>query len=200
MTDIIKIPHYIFSEIPGIFYSDLSGKPFQHCFQCEKELIKSGENYIIEKAFMQNLTYEIKNTLFEYAMCIDCYKKVHNSFSSKSLDNMRQFFNQRVNFEKRNAELLKKGDSCDVNNWISNCLVNDSPINEVKEFQLACHCIGPNIIYDQLPYMISVEAMDEVIELISNETLGEMDDFKKKLTSPSPELEELFNRKKLLVV
>jgi hypothetical protein len=200
LKDSENLPHYIFDEIPSIFYSDLTAEPFKHCFQCDRELLNSGVSYIIEKAFKQLLPHQTKSTIFEYAMCLNCYEKIRHSFSAKSIENMQLFFGQRIDFEKRSESIAGKKDHFNVDHWISNCLVSDSPISELKEFQIACHCIGKNIIYDQFPYMISGEVMDEVIELISNQTQGEMDGFKDRLNRPSPEIEELFWSKKLLFV
>jgi len=200
MADKFFIPLAEYSDIPSIFYSDLTGKPFETCIHCDIDLINSGVNYIIEKAFIQTLPYLVKNTIFEYAMCLNCWEKVRKNLSVVSLNNLQEFFQKKVDFKLRNKELHSKEDNLNIDNWISNCIINNSAMNEAKEFQLACHCIGDQIIYDQLPYMLSGEAADELIELISNQTLGEMDDFKDKLIRPSPDLEELFNKKKLLVL
>jgi len=189
-----------FVDIPPLFYSDLTGEPFQNCIKCDKDIIKEGEMYLIEKAFTQTLSHQTRSTLFEYAICHSCWETTRKSLSVESMQNIEQFFSQRVDFGSRQEKLFGKQDEIEINDWISNCIVDGSPVEELKEFQVACQCIGNFLLVDQLPYMIGSIAIEEIQELISEKTRDEMEGFKKRLTSPSPDMEELFDRKKLLVI
>jgi hypothetical protein len=50
------------------------------------------------------------------------------------------------------------------------------------------------------PYAVSDEAMDQISELLSKETLDELDDFKGKYFNGPPEIAELINPKRLLAI
>ena len=75
-------------KIPEIFHSTGTGKPFSHCVSCNKELLNSDNPYIIEKAIRQYLEYKTTDTIFEYAMCMDCYMKIDQSLSDESKHNL----------------------------------------------------------------------------------------------------------------
>ena len=189
--------HIKFSAIPPEFYSDLTGEPFDSCVNCGKNLLIPGTLYIIEKAIVQTQPHQTKNTIFEYAMCFDCWEETKKSLSAESLQNIQEYFAQRVDFKNRISD-LKEEESMDK--WLGSCIVKGKDRSELKEYQIACQCDGPYMAYHFLPYLISGEVMEELMELLSEQTLGEMDNFKKKLTAPDPDLEELFDKKKILMV
>jgi hypothetical protein len=184
-----------FIEIPPIFYSDLTGEPFHECIHCGKNLLLPGIPYMIEKAFIQTQPHQTKNTIFEYAMCYDCWEETKNSLSRESMERINDWFARHVDMDQR---MLKFENNSNVDDWLRECIVSGANVESLKEFQIACQCDGPYMAFHYLPYLISGEVMDEVMELLSEKTLGEMDNFKKRLTSPSPDIEELFNRKKVL--
>ena len=192
-----KPEHIKFKKIPPEFYSDLTGQPFDSCINCGKNLLIPGTIYMIEKAIVQTQPHLTKNTIFEYAMCYSCWEETKKSLSAESLQNMQDYFAERVDFQKRNS-VLKESDEMD--DWLGSCIVKGKHKNELKEYQIACQCDGPLMAYHFLPYLISGEVMDEVMDLLSEKTLGEMDDFKNRLTTPSPDLEELFDKKKVFLV
>ncbi|MCB2222077.1 MAG: hypothetical protein KQI35_16965 [Bacteroidetes bacterium] len=184
-----------FIEIPPIFYSDLTGEPFHECINCGKNLLLPGTPYMIEKAFIQTQPHQTKNTVFEYAMCFDCWEITKKSLSKESMEKINAYFARNVNLEERRK---KFENNKNIDDWLKECIVSGESVKSMKEYQIACQCDGPYMAYHYLPYLISGEVMDEVMELLSEKTLGEMDNFKKRLTSPSPDIEELFNRKKVL--
>jgi len=186
-----------FIKIPSLFHSDLTQEPFRNCIHCNKDLLQPGTLYMIEKAFVQTQPHRTRSTLMEYAMCIDCWQEIKKTLSIESLERINAFFAKHVDMEKRLASLA---DKTDFNDWLTECIVSGKPADGMKEFQVACQCDGQHMVLHHLPYMLSGVVADELMELLSAQTLGEMDDFKRKLTSPSPDFEELFNRKKVLPV
>jgi hypothetical protein len=59
---------------------------------------------------------------------------------------------------------------------------------------------GDKMLVGEFPYIISLEAMEELTELLSDETKDEFDDFKKNLLGGPPELEELLKGRPVLVI
>ena len=186
-----------FIPIPPLFHSDLTQEPFKQCVNCNKDLQQPGTPYMIEKAFVQTQPHRTRSTILEYAMCIDCWEEKKKTLSVESLEQINAYFAQYVDLEKR-YRLLEERD--DFNDWLTECFVSGEKVETMKEFQVACQCDGPWMALHYFPYALSGAVADELMELLSAKTLGEMDDFKRKLTTPSPDLEELFGRKKPLFV
>ena len=161
--------------IPEIFYSDLTGKMMENCVTCDKNLVDSFEPYVIGKAFRYYPEYDISNTIFEYVMCLPCAQKMHESMSEESMQKIQQYFNQ-VNLLQRSEEMWEKY-GADFDSWVSNCIIKDTPIKGMEEYQLCGQCIGDKLVFDMLPYMLSHEASNEIADLLSNKTLDEYNRF-----------------------
>lgn len=175
-------------RIPQIFYSELTGEQLRQCIHCEKNL--KNAHYLIEKAVRKYTSFQTTDTVFEYAICMECQQILQRSFSAESLKNIQSYFEARVDFDKRRIELQKRP-KAGFEEWISNCLVFNTPIEECQEFQLVCECVGSELILRDMPYMISGMASDEILGLLSNATLDEMNRFRDRFLGPSPELKDL---------
>lgn len=180
------------AEIPKIFWSDLNNQPFNKCISCERNLLDEHVEYMIEKAFQSTNISGVNSTIFEYAMCFDCADQLRNQLSTSSLKNIDRFYAERANFESRRNKLISFN-NLDIDLWLKDCIINQRPYQVGEEFQIYGQCVGKNFIYADMPFMISGQALEEIIELISNETMDELDNFKDKLTSGPPEFMELLN-------
>ena len=183
------LPFIKHTSIPKEFWSDLTGKPFEHCISCECTLLENNVEYVIEKALQSTEVEGIVSTIFEYAMCLPCAGQLRTQLSVESLQNIEQFYRERMSFTARrerlmNSELL-------IEKWIGECIVNQRPCKPGEEYQIYGQCVGEHFLYVDMPFMISGEAVDEMVELISNETLDELDDFMNDLTAGPPEFKEL---------
>jgi len=176
-------------EIPRRFHSDISRAPFDHCLLCDKALLSGGELYIIEKAYRDFGKKIGEKTLFEYAVCLSCAESYRKQLSVESRKKMDEFMSN-IDFQKR-ASLLE-GEEDDV--WLKNCLIRQIPAGESGEAQIYGLCEGDRFIYGEFPYMISAEAMDQIVSLLSSETLDELDRFKESLTNGPSELQDLFDK------
>ena len=163
-----------YCEIPKVFYSTETGKPFSHCVSCEKHLLASGEQYVIEKAIRNYQKFKTNDTIFEYAMCVGCYEKIHKSFSVSSKQAVENYFLQNVDFARRRAQLLEQGNRR-LDEWLSDCIVKGTPVQDLDEYQILCQCQGDKMLFTYLPFMIGGDATEEIVQLLSNETLGEID-------------------------
>jgi len=176
------------TSIPPIFYSDLTSNPFNKCVKCEKELLESGESYMIEKAIREDKEMGVKNTIFEYAMCMECASAMSKKLSQSSMMNLAVYYQKNVDFNNRRRSLEN---SKEVGDWINSCLIHGEPPGKSGEYQIYAECMGNNIVLGDYPFMIRGEALEELIELLSAETLDELDNFKDDITSGPPEYREI---------
>lgn len=177
------------TEIPPTFWSDLTNQPFENCISCECELLNGEKEYVIEKAFQSTEVEGVVSTVFEYAMCMPCAEKMRGQLSVQSLQNITQFHEEHMNFEERRTRL--ESEELNLEDWIGECIVNERPHKLGEEYQIYAQCIGKHFLYTDMPFMVSGEALEEMIGLISNETKEELDDFMNNLTSGPPEFKEL---------
>ena len=179
------IEQYI--DLPSEFFSDASGIPFQHCLGCDLYLLDDETRYFIEKARRRYPGFAFEDTVFEYAMCIDCLAKLHNVMSEDSLQRVQAYFAQRVDLETRSYALLQQ-EPCALEPWISSCIVKGTDVKDMTEYQIYGLFEGNRLVFNLLPYAIGGEAIDEVSELLSNKTLGEIDGFMDEYFGLPPEL------------
>ncbi len=185
--------------IPAEFYSSETGKPFEYCIACERDLLNSDADYVVEKAVKQFKDYDASDVVFEYAMCSKCYMEIIESFSEASLQKMSAYFEMHVDFEKRRQQLLNK-DSLEIKDWLSHCLVKGTPRNEMSEYQICAQCNGDRLSLFYLPFMIGFEAMDELTRLLSDKTLGEIDDFFGRYCGLPPEFKDMFDDHRIFIL
>ncbi len=181
-----------------MFYSDESGLPFDRCLGCDVYLLEDGVQYVIEKAYRQYPEYGTRDTVFEYAMCLNCFARMQDAMSEESLNRVRGYFEQHVSLESRRRTLLQR-EAVKVEDWLEHCLIKGTPISGLKEFQIIGHCDGNDLLFTLFPYAIGSEAIDEISMLLSNKTLGEIDGFMDEHFGFPPELRQLLLDNKMFV-
>ncbi|MGL1888870.1 MAG: hypothetical protein OCD76_20325 [Reichenbachiella sp.] len=179
-------------DIPKIFYSDLTGGPITNCIYCEKELLKANSPYVIEKALKPYDGYKSYSTIFEYAVCLPCADQMKSMISQKSMVSMMDFFIKNMKAQS-NAKSKYGEENFEVMDWISNCAITDKHITTLSECQLYALCQNDQLMFTEFPYMVSGQALDEVVDLLSAETLDELNDFKDKVVGPS-EFQDLLTK------
>ena len=127
-----------------------------------------------EKAFKK------EEVIFEYAMCWECREEISKDLSQKSMELIVNYFQQHVDPDKRNAQ-LKHEAQLSTDDWLGNCLIKDTPLLEAKEHQIYGHFLDENMVFDVFPFALSDLAVDDLIKLLSDETLGTLNDFSNKL-------------------
>lgn len=176
-------------EIPEIFRSSLDKKPFERCISCDTYLLEDGTPYLIEKAVRNYKDHGVTDTIFEYAMCMNCMESMRQAVSKESLQRMEEYMLSQVNFLERQLQLLND-ETLNIDPWIANCMVKGTPKQELTEYQLYCQCDGKNMVFTYMPYMIGNEAMEEMAELLSAKSRGEIDDFMDNNFGLPPELKK----------
>lgn len=182
-------------DIPKEFYSASTGDLFDKCIDCEKSLLENDSEYLIEKAIKNYPGYKAQDTLFDYAICMDCAKGIHAKMSTGSLASIQKYFSENLNVKAR----IENSKAKDLEPLTQSCMIKGTNRNETNEFQLYAHCIGNKIFMGNPPYLICGEVMEEVMELLSKETKDELGGFFKKHFSPDPDLFEIDPSRLILV-
>ena len=177
-------------DIPKVFYSDLTGTLMNKCISCECDLLKSGIPYIIEKALKPYKGYTSYSTIFEYAICMPCANNMKSLISAHSMENITQYFTQ--NFDPENTRRnLSTNDNIEVENWLSQCIIKDTSITDLGECQIYGQCKGDQMLLGHFPYMVGGVALDEMIDLLSAETLDDLNRFKNEIVDGPSEFQDL---------
>lgn len=183
---------YQLKEIPDEFYSDLDKKPFCNCTFCGQDLT-SEVSYIVEKSIKINPNNHTKNTVFEYAICLDCNKRKMEAMSVESIQNIQ-------NYMASNFVMEEWSEHTNPSNPFEKCLVTGTPIAELDEYNIVGQFIGDKMVLGQFPVLISPSIGEEIQELLSQETKDEFDDFMDTITNVPPELKALFKTKRPVLV
>ncbi len=163
-------------KIPELFYSEATKQRFQFCIECKKYLLNSGKFYIIEKAVRNFKKFKKRDIVFEYALCSDCEEAIWHKMSKSSAEKLEEYYSRNIDYQSRMRK-FEKLEEQDLDKMTSNCLIKDKSTDEVDEYILVAFCIDENIIVHYSPYMICGEAMDEIVQLMSNKTIDVIDDF-----------------------
>jgi len=186
-------------KIPPLFYSTDTDKPFTNCISCEKDLLKPQSPYVIEKAIKQYPEYNATDVIFEYAMCMECYQNINESLSTESKTNIENYFTENVDLGERRKSLLKN-EELSISDWTSNCIIKGTHVTELTEYQIACQCDGEYLLFTHMPFIIGNIALDEMTQLLSNQTVGEIGGFYDKFFSPDPDIKKLFDEPKFILI
>lgn len=180
--------------IPDELLSFKEKAMFTHCIECEKELVKSNADYMIEKAFRQYTGYKAKDVIFEYAICVDCAFKMKQQISKASLKTIQDYFMQFPQFvSDRNTPLAAGEQEC--KRLLETCALTGKQADDLEEYQIFAFCKGAKLQPAMKPYMISGAIADALSEKLSDETQGFFDDFGGKHFGIPPEFEKVSGRK-----
>lgn len=186
-------------DIPERFYSDAEGKPFEYCQMCQKFLLTDDTSYVVEKAIKNYKGYNFGSTVFEFAVCLDCHKKVQQGMSEESLLNLHRYY-QGIMAEKAHQPIVIDIHNFNIDEWLSKCFFKGDVINDMSEYQVVAQFKGDKMLMSMPPMIIGERAMEEMAELLSDKTIDEMNGFREKFLGPSPEIEELIYGKKLIMI
>jgi len=179
-------------EIPKIFFDSLTDKPFTNCSMCNCDLISGTWTYVIEKVFRRNVISGKMEVIFEYAVCIECARKLIDSYSKESMERMQEYFkNLRLMDDEANIPLVLNTKQ-DMDNHLSKCSFTGKLVEEMEEYQMAAQFSGNHFSNMSPPYIFGGHAMEDVMDLLSEKTLGEIDDFTGKYLSGPPEFRDFF--------
>ena len=81
-----------------------------------------------------------------------------------------------------------------------NCMVSQESLVDCEEFVIYGHFQGDKMKLGMFPYALSGAVLDEIADLLSEETLGEIDDFIGEHFTGPPQFKELLKDKKWIFV
>lgn len=176
---------------------------------CRADLMSSPQPYVIERAIRHYPQMELDNVVFEYALCAQCMSGLEKELSRESMMRMATYMRENMDPAARpqwqpeeleeDEELAPPPPPLDTERWVGTCAVKNTPAEQLTEYSMHARCLGDRIIPEVFPYMISGNAQDEIMELLSNKSLGFLDDFTDRHFSGPPELKELFKGRPVLV-
>ncbi|MFB6273883.1 MAG: hypothetical protein ABEL51_13415 [Salinibacter sp.] len=173
--------------IPESFYSIETDEPHSTCLACDASLLDGSTEYLIERGIRQYDAYDVQETVFEYALCIDCHATMRESFSETSMRRCQAYLAEHIDLANRPIRLLDT-DSPDPDDWLRRCIVHDTPREELEEYQVMAYCQGDEMLLTHLPLLMGGPAMDELAQCLSNETIDELGGFRDEHLGLPPEL------------
>jgi len=185
-------------EIPEAFLNYSTNSNFTNCIDCDRFLLEGDIEYFIEKAMKAYQGYKAIDVVFEYAICMECAEKVRKKMSADSMKSIQNYFMDNVDLNDRLSLVNTHNDK--PAEWIEKCMIKGTGKDQLEEYQIYAHCRGKQLITTQMPYMISGPALDDIANLLSNQTLDELDNFMNDNFGPPPELEESLPKRRVVLV
>ena len=174
--------------IPESFYSIETEEPFSTCLACDRPLLSGSAEYLIEKGYRQYDAYDVQETVFEYALCMDCHATMRQSFSDASTRRCQAYLAEHINLAERAGRLLG-ADASGPGDWMRRCVVHGTPQPDLTEYQVVAHCQGDALLLAHLPILMGGPAIDALVERLSDETIDDLGGFRDEHLGPSPELQ-----------
>lgn len=167
-------------SIPKIFYDYLESAPISSCKVCKTNLLDPAQPYMIEKAFRRHNMLEKDTIMFEMAICLPCAQEMRNELSVKSRKHIESFMAENMDQEK----LFDKDRP-----MFEECLISGVPIVEEEEYQIYGYFLGEQMIEEPKPYALSGTVVEQIADLLSDQTIDFLDDFMGKHFGIPPEYE-----------
>ncbi len=175
----------------------VSGEYIKDCILCGRDVLTTGEPYLIEKAVKRFPELEVEEVLFEYCMCRDCHQQSWEELSQSSRQNIEAYFG-----EKQAAIVQGLSDNLskhDLNALFDTCLISKQPRKNLREYQLVVHCQGTEVLPEEGVFMLSGPVIEEISELLSAKTRDHLDDFLDNNFGLPPELRDKLKDSPILV-
>jgi hypothetical protein len=152
--------------------------------------------YIVEKAIKNYPTIGTHEIIFEYAMCLTFAAKMNMELSQESRSRIEAYMAGHLKKKKRS----QNGDSpSNIDEAISHCIIKETEISQSTEYSIYALCDGPNMVVSELPYALSGEVQDEIMQLLSAKSLEILDDFIGNHFTGPPEVKEILRRRPVLI-
>ena len=179
------------TPIPEEFYSFETQQPFENCLVCNKGLLSGEVDYFVEKAIRNYHAHNVNDVVYEYAICWHCAHDMNGRMSQDSMQNIQDYFSGQQLFMTKLAEYNTNWPSKGVNIIPTECVITGQPKRLLDEYMIYGHFRGNKMVKSSMPYLLSGEVMDAVSDLLSNQTIDQLDDFMGEYFGDPPELEEL---------
>ncbi len=169
-----------------------TGNPFEKCFDCQSRLEDCTDGYTIQKAFSKG------ETIIEIAVCHSCQEKLQSEYSTKSREDLWNFFLDRSDIPGR-LEKFSPIPVGQIRPWINRCLTCEALLANTDEYTVAVQCLGDQIIYGESPFMVCGECIDSLFELLSEQTKGIYNEWLDRCLPMAPAQPEDAPRRKIMI-
>jgi hypothetical protein len=191
----------VLTEIPKDFYDFDTNNPISNCISCNKYLLENGTRYMVEKAFQRYPKFKTIDTIFEYALCMQCMNNKKDSISKSSARNIENYFMKYADNFVNNLNLIaQKDENTESSDLLAHCIIKGTDISTVTEYQICGLFNGKQMVLNIFPYAISGLVAEEINELLSVETKEEIDDFIDEHFGFPPEIKKLIKEKDLVIL
>lgn len=177
--------------IPAQFFNSETHLPFEQCLMCNQSL--KDKKYVVEKAIRNYPSLGTSEVIFEYAMCLPCATKMHMELSEESRARIEAYMMEHLMNNSRSKTHRSLDDS------LSKCMVKETDISQSSEYSIYALCDGADMVINELPYAISGEVQDEIMQLLSAKSLDILDDFLGQHFSGPPEVMDILRRRPVLI-
>lgn len=177
--------------IPKEFYNSETQQPFKSCLMCNQSLDQL--QYVVEKAIKNYPTLGTSEIIFEYAMCLTCAAKMHMELSEESRGRIEAYMAQHLKNKTKEREIK------DVKTSLTKCMVRETDLSQSSEYSIYALCNGAEMVVSDLPYALSGEVQDEIMQLLSAKSLDIMDDFIGNHFTGPPEVMEILKRRPVFI-
>ncbi len=181
-------------DIPQELHNSETGGLIEQCLVCHKNVVESGEPYFLEKIARNVPQLEIREVLFEYAMCMNCAESMREELSRESLEKIEQFM------QGHDLPVVNHSEEEEADYNLGICAVTEKSLNECLEFAYHAVCIGTELHPVFSPYAISDTVMDEIGDQLSQKTVDALDDFKGRHFTGPPEVAKLISSRRLISI
>jgi len=186
------------TDIPDVFLPYGQPQPFSTCINCDRHLLDDHVEYVVEKAIRQYSSFNSKDVIFEYAICMDCALAIRNELSKESMQNIQQYLESTRMLSSRKQ--LIGDNNWNVQDWLSHCAISGEAIEEQQEYQIYGHCRGRQLIFSGMPYMVGGKAAEEMAGLLSEKTRDELGRFMDDHFGLPPELKKIIQDKPFVML
>lgn len=167
-----------YAPIDPAFHSLQLGGPFTNCKICDRALVCVEVDYLIERIFCGS------EPIVEYAMCRSCQNHLSSEMSEESMRSVQAFFKD-IDFEHRMQRLRPYLPSFDdetavaggIAPWIDHCVVTGSSRDTCRGYQIVGLCSGTRMEVFHLPFMLSSDAVEQIVKMMSKATRERLEDF-----------------------
>ncbi|MEN8249023.1 MAG: hypothetical protein ABFS32_08830 [Bacteroidota bacterium] len=181
-----------FVPIPKDFYAFDTDKPFTNCLVCQRELLTGEVDYFIEKAIRNYKDHEVSDIVYEYAICVHCAQDMNGQMSAESMQNIQDYFGRQPEFLLKVYDHNAKWEELEEISLPDECVITMQPKSDLDEYMIYGHFRGDKMVKSSMPYLLSGQVMDEISDLLSNQTIDQLDGFMGEYFGGPPELEELW--------
>lgn len=168
--------------IPSKLYSEDTGMAHAQCKICQKDFGEH-EIYGVQKVY-KNYPNQEAQVLFDFALCQTCMEEARAELSVESRLRIDQFIMGKLQV------LEAKGVDISESFQEETCSLSGKLLSESKEYQVVAVCRGDELL--ESPMVMSDDILEQIQELLSEESKDELNRFNENNFGWPPELKKIW--------